>query len=610
MSIVTPVLNSRYKILKEIASGGMGAVYEAEDLTPIKQDDAPLFNKVAVKEYRISGENYYDETTRNYYRKAFEHEARLLETLQHDCLPRFIDHFAEGDGLFFVMQLIEGDDLWKASRKRQFSLTEVLDWAEQLLVVLEYLHTQQPPVIHRDIKPHNLKITPEGRLKLIDFGLAKGSAKGMTSLPYHSIVGYTPNFASIEQILRDNSSERETTGQLINPERVQQLTAEITDARSDLYSVGSTFYYLLTKETPPQATTRLLIDPLRPVQTVNPQIPQPIAEIIHKAMQIDRGDRYSSAAEMRAHLQLASSLLSLSLPHSTVAVSPLSPESKTIVMGAPFQHLTFEISTVDAKGEVIGQRQGLARFYAERLDNSQFTMLEIPEGKFLMGASREEAESSNSERPQHWVNLSAFFMSQSPVTQGQWQTVAELPKVQIELPKHPAYFSGDDRAIESVTWEEAMEFCARLTQKTGNLYRLPTEAEWEYACRAGTQTPFHCGATTMPNRMNYDINFPYSITATGKSRLETLAEEDVQTRNAFGLCGMHGNVWEWCLDWYGDYPGYEVTNPEGPSTGFLRIIRGGGWNTSAAGCRSASRGMTLPNSSSNNLGFRVVRAIL
>src|SRR5262249_30393336 len=144
---------------------------------------------------------------------------------------------------------------------------------------------------------------------------AKGSAKGMTHLPYESIIGYTANFASIEQILRDNSSERATTGQLINPQRVEQLTAEMTDARSDLYSVGATFYYLLTRETPPQATTRLMNDPLRPIQTVNPNVPQAVVDIFHKAMQVDRGDRFSSTAEMRAHLQQAIDL---------IAASPLS----------------------------------------------------------------------------------------------------------------------------------------------------------------------------------------------------------------------------------------------------------------------------------------------
>lgn len=603
------ILHGRYKILLELASGGMGAVYEAEDLMFTPSDDVTLTSKVAVKEYRISGEKYYDETTRNYYRRAFEHEARLLETLQHESLPKFIDHFTESDGLFFVMQLIEGDDLWKASRKRKqpFSLTEVLGWADQLLAVIEYLHTQTPPVIHRDIKPHNIKITPEGNLKLIDFGLAKGAAKGMTTLPYDSFIGYTPNFASIEQILRDNSSERETTGRLLNPERVKQLTAEVTDARSDLYSVGATLYYLLTREMPPQATTRLLLDPLRPIQTLNPQIPHSIADILHKAMKIDRSDRFSSANEMRTQLRQVNPLIDTSQAPSIAVPSSLLTE--TIIMGAPYQGLSFTVLTVDANGET-KEQQGLTRFYTETSAELRLTMLEIPEGKFLMGARPDEAESCSWERPQHWVNLSPFFMSQSVITQRQWQSIAELPAVNIELPTRPAYFQALDKPVESITWEEAREFCERLSRQTGSAYRLPTEAEWEYACRAGTGTPFHFGATTMPHLMIFDKRYPYDLTVPDNSRTESEGEEKTEILNAFGLHGMHGNVWEWCLDWFGDYPGYEVTNPQGPTSGLGRIIRGGSWNTGGASCRSACRGMAPPGSRSNDIGFRIVKAII
>jgi formylglycine-generating enzyme required for sulfatase activity len=175
------------------------------------------------------------------------------------------------------------------------------------------------------------------------------------------------------------------------------------------------------------------------------------------------------------------------------------------------------------------------------------------------------------------------------------------------LPQSPSHFKGAARPVESVSWEEAVEFCARLTQKTASLYRLPTEAEWEYACRAGTETPFHFGKTLTLELVNYDGKYPYGLCPKGSDRGETSEVEEFKAPNQFGLCDMHGNVWEWCVDWYGDYPSSEVKDPRGPATGSLRIFRGGGWDSGAANCRSATRAMSLPNSRSNNLGFRVVR---
>jgi serine/threonine protein kinase len=268
------LLQGRYLVMRLLGQGGMGAVYQATD--------RKFGNAVALKE------TFYNDLQ---LRKAFSHEARLLNRLRHAALPVVTDYFAIGERQFLVMQYIPGKDLEQllGDRKTQgqgvFMASQVLRWADQLLDALEYLHSQKPPIIHRDIKPQNLKLTPRGEVILLDFGLAKGIVTHQSQVS-QSIRGYTPNYASLEQI--------RGTG---------------TDARSDIYSIGATMYHLLTGEMPQDALTRIAAilmsqpDPLKSISAMNPEVPAAIAQVIEKAMAAHPDQRFSSAAAMRQALR-------------------------------------------------------------------------------------------------------------------------------------------------------------------------------------------------------------------------------------------------------------------------------------------------------------------
>lgn len=271
--MLTPdtVLQGRYRIVRQLGQGGMGAVYEAVDQR--------LDTTVALKETLFADERL---------RKQFEREARLLARLHHPALPRVSDHFSEGDGQFLVMQFILGDDLSEMmTRKRgPFPVDQVLTWADQLLDALDYLHTQDPQIVHRDIKPQNLKLTTRGQIILLDFGLAKGQAGEISRVTTTaSIFGYTPNYAPLEQI--------------------QGLG---TDSRSDLYSLGATIYHLMTGVKPPDALTRAAAlvngqpDPLAPASEADASISPEMDHVLRKAMAQNREQRYASASEMRKAL--------------------------------------------------------------------------------------------------------------------------------------------------------------------------------------------------------------------------------------------------------------------------------------------------------------------
>ena len=302
--MLTPetILQGRYRIIRQLGQGGMGAVYEAIDQR--------LDTTVALKETLFTEERL---------RKQFEREARLLARLHHPALPRVSDHFSEADGQFLVMQYIPGDDLSEMmTRKRgPFPADQVLTWADQLLDALDYLHTQDPQIVHRDIKPQNLKLTSRGQIILLDFGLAKGQAGDISRVTTTaSIFGYTPNYAPLEQI--------------------QGLG---TDTRSDLYALGATLYHLITGVKPPDALTRAAAlvngqpDPLQPASVANPAVAREVDDVFGKAMAQNRDQRYATAADMRRALH--ESEQASTVVNRGEAQTVLFPTPPTKTVGAP-----------------------------------------------------------------------------------------------------------------------------------------------------------------------------------------------------------------------------------------------------------------------------------
>lgn len=257
----------------------------------------------------------------------------------------------------------------------------------------------------------------------------------------------------------------------------------------------------------------------------------------------------------------------------------------------------------------IHRHKATNQFYDEKLDDkNHLRMMQIPAGTFLMGSPDSEEGRSKSESPQHQVSVPSFFMAKYPVTQAQWRIVSKMPQVKLKLKSDPSKFKGNTRPVEQVSWHEAIEFCARLTKYTKRQYRLPTEAEWEYTCRAGTETPFHFGETISPELANYNSNRTYGDGVTGEYRGETTPVDHFKIANAWGLCDMHGNVLEWCQDnWHSDYK-------EAPKNGIAwltdnsdtyRVLRGGSWVSNPRHCRSAFRFNPYPVDHGDLLGFRV-----
>ncbi len=679
------VLQNRYVITRKLGQGGMGAVYQATD----RRFDST----VALKETLVSGEQL---------RKAFEREARLLNSLRHAALPVVMDYFTESEGVYLVMQFIPGEDLADLLEKNggPFPASKVVEWSDQLLNALDYLHSYDPPVIHRDIKPQNLKLTPRGEVILLDFGLAKGSVGLSPLTTSSSVLGYTPHYAPFEQIQGSG-----------------------TDPRSDQYSLAATMYHLITGVKPVDALTRTAAkiggrpDPLPAPGEVNPDIPASVSDVFVKAMAINQDERYKSADEMRQalreardgssitrvgsrsvpatqetgkdmdrtrigsgqatqlmdtsmgaqpaatrieaatvvdHKPLASLPAPASVPASTrieaesrsssrlpiliiavlllaggaaavwyfmsnkAAAPPATPSPATAgngapetetVAGLPLKTISFDVVTLDDAGKV-DRKPGEAKYFTEELGAGvKLDMVRIPEGIFLMGSSGSEVGRFGEEGPQHNVQVSAFYMGRFEVTQAQWRAVAGLPKINRDLNASPSGAEGVNRPVERISWEDAEEFCARLSKKTGKTYRLPSEAEWEYACRAGTTTPYNFGETISPEVANYDGTTVYQNGPTGEYRKSTIPVGSLKAANAFGLYDMHGNVWEWCADpWHASYNGAPSDGSvwqEGADTS-KRILRGGSWNRPANNCRSAYRLKDATTTKFDVIGFRVV----
>ena len=288
---------------------------------------------------------------------------------------------------------------------------------------------------------------------------------------------------------------------------------------------------------------------------------------------------------------------------------PQQAELKVEVTPADSGSVAFEVVQVDSRGNVTQCQQQRAIHRQQDLgDGIVLELVQIPGGSFEMGTPA--GAGYDDERPQHRVSVMPFLMGQMPVTQGQWRAVSALPRVERDLKPDPSRFKGAKRPVEQISWDEAEEFCRRLTKHSGREYRLPSEAEWEYACRARTTSAFYFGETLTSEIANYNATYTYGQGPKGKYRKET-TEVGSFPANGFSLYDMHGNVWEWCQDyWHGSYEGAPSDGSAWVTGGDVskRLLRGGSWSYVPDYCRSANRNRSARGGRYSYVGFRVVCA--
>ncbi|MBD2576239.1 bifunctional serine/threonine-protein kinase/formylglycine-generating enzyme family protein [Oscillatoria sp. FACHB-1406] len=603
-----PFYKDRYRILQVLGCGGFGRTYLVKDT---KNHDRPCVLKMLLSQATA-------EDTERAIRK-FKLESEKLATLNHPQIPQQYKSFQDRDSFFIVQQFIEGEHLLKEClRQGCFSERKVVELLQGLLPILKEIHDLG--LVHRDIKPvnimrrSNLNMAEALRLVLIDFGILKDLSTTRKS----SVVYGTRGYAAIEHMMG-------------NPEPA-----------SDIYSLGATSIYLLTGCFPDVLGKNIEFDrnELRflwreELQRQGRTISDELAYILDKMLRPWVTQRYQSAAEVMEAIaklsptpqpQQPTPLPRSADPESSVeptrhwmsliktwVVSPKAPEVGIPVMpvnpnpGQPLKTFSFEVITADNQGKVKNRRPGQANYLIEEIARGVgLEMVAIPGGSFMMGSPETEEKRDSDESPQHQVTIQPFYMGKYAITQAQWKAVAALPKIKIDLKPDPSNFKGANRPVETVSWWEAEEFCKRLSKKTGKQYRLPSEAEWEYACRAGTTTPFHFGETITSELVNYDGNYAYGNAPKGKYREQTV-EVGTLPPNGYGLYEMHGNVWEWCADhWHENYQGA----PNNETTWLTsderntRLLRGGSWSSISRFCRSAHRGRNYPGHSNLNIGFR------
>ncbi len=612
------LLRNRYSIQQPLASGYFGDTYLAIDRDYYGQ------RFVVVKHLKPQSK---DPGLLEIARRLFETEAMALRRLgeKTDRIPKLHAFFEERDEFYLVQEFIAGQTLSQELVGGRLSTLATIHILHEILTGLSFVHAEN--TIHRDLKPDNIiRRSSDRALVLIDFGavkevrqatLTKPNPKTMASIGFGT-EGYMPS----EQAMG------------------------FPKLASDIYAVGAIGIECLTGREPHQLfdeeTLEFKWQHLYRVSDpkLDPLI-HPLARVLNKMLRQRYLDRYPNASEA---LQAIEQLLQppqpqqlSSLVSSRGTLKPIDraaflklmvmagfgaiglfvlprifqyPENKStpqkIGSGSISKPTTIQFTSVKLNdlGDIIDTPKARAQVFQEELGGGIFlTMVEIPAGEFMMGASPDEDGRTPQEQPQHRVKVPRFYLGQTQVTQAQWAAM---------FPTTPVGARGNDRLpVHSINWLDAIAFCERLSQKTGHKYRLPTEAEWEYACRANTTTPFACGDTIISSVANYNGEHPYRQAPRGEFRQQVTPVAKFPP-NLFGLYDIHGNVWEWCLDeWFDNYQGAPA---DGSARGNIdlragdrvRVVRGGSWFSYAQICRAASRTGLFGLFRHDNYGLRVV----
>ncbi|NEQ39234.1 MAG: SUMF1/EgtB/PvdO family nonheme iron enzyme [Okeania sp. SIO3I5] len=636
------ILRQRYKIIDSLGSGGFGDTYLAEDL------DLPVKPKPKCVVKHLSPKSS-EPGVLTIAQKLFEREAETLYKLGQDSnqIPKLFAHFQEGTEFYLVQEYIEGQDISReltAGKKLSESYTIAL--LKGILEALTIAH--QNNIIHRDIKPENLmRRKSDNKIVLIDFGAVKeisvlttANQPGATTLTVAvGTPGYMPSEQSNGQpkLSSDiyavgmvgiksltgkdphNLPKDSKTGNIIwrNEAKVSNRLANILDrmvheyfplryenATAVLEALGLTTAPPTPQPTPApkvsQTNTKTVIAKPQPQSQLQPNKTRRqiltlgglagggfVAAMLTKDLWSGTPPENISTSNSQATPEATPEIIS---PPEPTPAPPPPPRSE-------FPIQTFTTVTVDRRGERISSRQGKAEVMTENFNGVSLEMVKISAGRFLMGSPETEVGRRDTESPQHYVDVPEFFMGKYPVTQAQWEAV---------MGNNPSHFKGANRPVENVSWRDATEFCQKLSQITGKKYSLPSESQWEYACRARTSTPFYFGETITSELANYDGTSTYADEPKGKYQGET-TDVGIFPPNSFGLYDMHGNVLEWCQDvWHSNYNGAPTDGSAWETGGDSnrRLLRGGCWNNYSRYCRCAGRDYIFVGYL--GVGFRVV----
>jgi len=580
------LLMNRYRAIKVLGQGGFGRTFLAID------EFKPSKPRCVIKQFlpEVKSKKAIAKAT-----ELFEREASRLDELgQHEQIPSLLAFFDQEERKYLIQEYIDGEDLLKIlGDEGVFNQQQIEELLSDLLDVLNFVHDNN--VIHRDIKPENIiRRKQDGKLVLVDFGAAKETMMSDTS-QVGTIIG------SISYIAPEQAMGK-------------------AKFASDLYSLGATCLHLLTSIEPPELFDTEEGEWNWRSHLQDNDIDYELSRVLDKLVEGATKRRFQSTTEVKKAL--------------TGEVSPLSPQpaSKHLVRISPnrkpqspnrtprklnlqvveFQYTKISNDPCMIMGKTIGlstsRSTGKAKYITlELANNININLLGIPGGKFLMGSTDSESEREAEESPQHSVTVRPFMIGQYPITQAQWWAV---------MKNNPSRFANSDVAnskkpVERVSWLDCNSFCQELTKLTGRAIRLPTEAEWEYACRGKTTTAFHCGATISTELANYNGEEVYGMGMSGENRQST-TDVDRFSANPFGLYDLHGNVAEWCADtWHYNYQnaptdGSVWVNGHAQE---MRVLRGGSWLHLPGSCRSAQRFKSTPQSKSDAFGFRIAMSI-
>lgn len=598
LSVNSTLHGGQYKIVSFISAGGFGCTYEAYDTL--------METRVAIKEFFVKDYCNRDEATSKItlatqnkrelvgkLRQKFIDEARALFKMKHDNIVRVNTFFEENGTAYYVMEYVDGLSLNDILKKRgSLSESEMLGYIRQVAAALKYVHQQNR--LHLDIKPGNILVDNTGKAVLIDFGASKhydeGTGENTTTMQGLNTPGYAPYEQTVEGI------------------------TEFTPA-SDIYALGATMYKLLTGVTPPNSGLLFLKK-----KTLAP-LPESISSVtrnaIAAAMQLHEEDRPQSIDEFLEILENSQARSRTEGSETDDTIYDIEEtqnielsDAESIKQIAMQRYLAEKRAMEEkaaaekkaaAKQAAIEARQAAVEAEIQRLKEEEerrqgifnvngvtFKMIKVEGGTFDM---KEKVSSGflglSSKEIVQRTTLSDYYIGETQVTQALWQAV---------MGSNPSSFKGDRLPVESVSWDDCQKFIRKLNSITGKHFRLPTEAEWEFAARGG----------------NYSKGYEYS----GSDNLDDVAwydgnsgkPHDVATKqaNELGIYDMSGNVWEWCQDWYGDYSRSAQTNPTGPNSGSNRVFRGGSWFNFARGCRVSNRNCYAPDYRFNFLGLRLV----